>query len=188
MGHLLTTRASVDVSHRKQVLDLKTTFHQNEAQTTKAIKEARAHCMTMIRDAETMCAAAIREAETTFSECTHILQQSHGECIGKMERETIEEEGRDHQTFLTACGVALQVCPPEAHGILMYPLQLLMGNMSLAALLAISPQPSTTMGEPAPATPHPTALAVPTPKWQCHSSRDEATGPATPTEEPACQK
>ena len=51
-----------------------------------------------------------------------------------------------------------RACPPEACGILMYPLQLLMGNMSLAALLAIFPQLSTTMGEIAPATPCPTVL------------------------------
>ena len=38
------------------------------------------------------------------------------------------------------------VMPPEAHLVLMYPLQLLMGNISLAALLAISPQPSTKWG------------------------------------------
>ena len=56
-----------------------------------------------------------------------------------MEREAIEEEGRNCQSFLTACRVALQVCPPEACGVLMCPLQLLMGNMSLAALLAITP-------------------------------------------------
>ena len=70
----------------------------------------------------------------------------------------------------------------------MYPLQLLTGNMSLAALLAISPQSSTAMGEPAPETPHPTVLAAPTSKQQCCSSGEEATGPATPTEEPTHQK
>ena len=36
--------------------------------------------------------------------------------------------------------VALQICPLGAHGVLMYPLQLLMGNMSLTTLLAIPPQ------------------------------------------------
>ena len=45
MGHLPTTRASIDAHCRKQVWDFETTFHQNEAQTTKAIKKARAHCV-----------------------------------------------------------------------------------------------------------------------------------------------
>ena len=84
-------------------------------------------------------------------------------------REAIEEEGQDHQSFLTACGTVLQACPPEACGVLMYPLQLLMGNMSFAALLALSPQLSTTVEEPAPATPHPTMSAAPTPSWESNS-------------------
>ena len=149
LGHLLTTRASIDALCRKQVSDFETAFCQNEAQTTKAIKEMRAHCTTVIWDAKAMCTAAIREAEAACTEHAHILQQSHGECMQEMEREAIEEEGRDHQSFLTSCGEALWVCPPKAHGVLMYPLQLLMRNMSLAALLAISPQSSTATGEPA---------------------------------------
>ena len=46
MGHLLITRASIDAHHRKQVSDFETSFHQNKAQTTRAIKEVRACCTT----------------------------------------------------------------------------------------------------------------------------------------------
>ena len=46
------------------------------------------------------------------------------------------------------------------------------------------PQLSTTMGQPAPATPCPTVLTAPVPKWWHFSPREKATGPATPTEEP----
>ena len=92
--------------------DFETAFHQNEAQTAKAIKKARACYEATIWDAEATCAAAIREADTACVECTHILQQSHREHMQEMEREAIEEEGRDHQTFLTAWRIALQVCPP----------------------------------------------------------------------------
>ena len=53
--------------------------------------------------------------------------------------------------------------------------------MSLAAFLAISPQWSTAIRKPAPETPRPTTSAAPASKWQCHSSGEEATGPATPT-------
>ena len=66
----------------------------------------------------------------------------------------------------------------------MYPLQLLMMTMSLATLLAISPQSSTAMGKHAPETPSPNAFVAPTSKWWCCSSGDEATGPAMSTEEP----
>ena len=55
-----------------------------------------------------MCAAAIKEAEATCAECTHIQQQSHGGMYaGHREREAIEEEGRNCQSFLTTCRVAL---------------------------------------------------------------------------------
>ena len=106
---------------------------------TAAIREAEAHCTTMIQDAEVTCTAAIRDAKATCADHTHTLQQSHGVSMQDIEREAIEEEERDCQSFLTACRVALQVCPPETCGILMYPLQLLMGNMSLATLLVVSP-------------------------------------------------
>ena len=43
IGWLLTTRASMDDCQRRLVLDTETAFHQNEARTAKAIKEARAH-------------------------------------------------------------------------------------------------------------------------------------------------
>ena len=187
MGWLLTTRASIDAHCRKQVSDTKTTFHQNEAQTAEVIKEVRAHCTTVIWDAKAMCAAAIREAEATCADCVCTIQQSHGESMQDIEREVIEEEGRDHQSVLIACWAALQACPPEAHGILMYPLQLLTGNMTLATLLAIFSQPSTKMGEPTPVTPHPTASVVPTltlgiKQWH-HSPDQEATSPRSGEEE-----
>ena len=67
-----------------------------------------------------------------------------------LERETIEEEGKDCQSILATCGMALQACPLEAQGVLMCPLQMLMGNMSLATLLAITPQTPTTREESTP--------------------------------------
>ena len=55
----------------------------------------------------------------------------------------------------------------------MYPLQLLMGNMSLANLLAIPPQASITREEPTPVISHPATPMAPAPssgmKQQCHS-------------------
>ena len=171
----------MDAHCRKQVSDTETAFHQNETQTTEAIKEAKAHCATVIQDAEATCAAVIREVEATCAECMCTIWQSHGESMQDIDREAIAEEGRDCQSFLIACGAVLWACPPEAHGILMYPLQLLTGNMSLAILLAIFPQPSTTMGESNPATPHPAVSVEPMPtletKQQCYSPDQEATLP-----------
>ena len=56
-----------------------------------------------------------------------------------LEMDAIEEEGRDCLTFPAAFGVVLQACPMEAHGALMGPVQLLMGNILLATLLNIPP-------------------------------------------------
>ena len=139
IGQLLMTRASMDACHRKQVSDTKASFCKNEAQKTEAIQEAKAQCTTMVQEAEATCATAIQEVETTCADHAHTLQQAHKDSMEGLEREGIKEEKRDCQSFLTACGVALQVFPPRSPWVLMYPLQLLMGNMSFAALLAISP-------------------------------------------------
>ena len=131
--------------------DTKTAFHQNEARTAETIKkgqgplcssdpgEAEAMHPAAIWEVEAKFAVAIREAETASVDHAHKLQQSHRESMQNIEREAIEEEGWDHQSFLNACRAALQVCPLEACGVLMFPLQLLTRNMSLATLLVTTP-------------------------------------------------
>ena len=93
----------------------------------------------------------------------HSIPQSHADDKQCLEMEAMEEEGRDHLSFVATCGVALQVCPPEAHGVLMYPLQLFMGNMSLTTLLAIHPPVSTTREESTLVICNPSTPAAPTP-------------------------
>ena len=66
------------------------------------------------------------------------LQQTHQETMQNLEDEALEKHAC--QSFLWACGVALQACPSEALGKLMYPIHLLTGNMSLTSpLTATSP-------------------------------------------------
>ena len=147
------------------MLDFETAICQNEAEATEAIREVKAHCgaaireaeitvreaeghcTTTITEAEVHCAADIREAESCCVDHAHTIQQCHSDHIQCLEREAIEEEGKNCQSFLATCGMALQVCPPEAQGVLMCPLQLLMGNMSLATLLAIAPKMPTAREE-----------------------------------------
>ena len=57
-----------------------------------------------------------------------------------LEDEALEEESHSHQSFLQACGAALQACPHKALGILMYPIHLLTRNMSLTSLLTAGTQ------------------------------------------------
>ena len=156
---------------------------QNEAEATKAIREAKAHCGAVTREAEAhhaitireaeahssttimepeaCCAADIREVESHMEDYACSIQQFHGDNIQCLEKEAIEEEGKHHQSFLAACGMVLQVCPPEAHGLLMCPLQMLIGNMSLATLLSIPSQVSTTKEGSNSVISHPTAPVIP---------------------------
>ena len=64
------------------------------------------------------------------------------------------------------------ICPPGAHEVLMYPLQLLAGNMSLATILATPPQASITREEPPPVISCPATPVAPAPssgmKWWHH--------------------
>ena len=72
----------------------------NDAQFTKAVKETEVHHATAA------CA----------------LQQAHRDSVLMLEHEVKVEEGWDCQAFVEAFQVAVQACPPEIHGMLMYPL------------------------------------------------------------------
>ena len=75
MGHLLVTRLSLDAHQWKQVSDFKMALHQNEAEATETIREAKAHCGATVTEAETHCSAYIREAESHCVEHTCSIQQ-----------------------------------------------------------------------------------------------------------------
>ena len=74
------------------------------------------------------------------------------------------------QSFLLACGAALQACPNKALVILMYPIDLLTGNMSLTGLLMATPQLNISSRNPIPSPSHPRRLTTTTHptgnKWQ----------------------
>ena len=66
----------------------------------------------------------------------------------------------------------------RSQGVLMYPLQLLMGNVSLATLLVTTAQPTAPIAKPTPATP-PTVAETPAPpmgskQWHCLSNWEAA--------------
>ena len=52
LAWLLATRSCLNAHQRKQVSDFEMALHQNELETTKAIKEARTLCACTIREAE----------------------------------------------------------------------------------------------------------------------------------------
>ena len=101
------------------------------------IKEAEADCAHTLAEAENSCSTAIREAESWGTSQAHSIQQSHAKDIQCLEAEAIEEEKRDCLSFLAACGTALRASPPEAHGIMVTPFHLLLGNAPMSVLLSI---------------------------------------------------
>ena len=91
-------------------------------------------------------------------------------CMLKLECEVLEEKRHDHQAFLGACSTALWACPLKAHGVLMYPLQLLTGNVPLATMLVITLQLATVGREP-PSTASPlTVSRMPAPQLELNGS------------------
>ena len=127
LGQLLTMKGALDSHQRELEWDLDSAMQQCEAQATKAIQEVESLCTATIKEAETCHVATIKEVEDCCTDRVHALQQSHREGILKFKREALEQEEHAHLSFLEACGAVLRACPIEAHRVLLYPLQLLMG-------------------------------------------------------------
>ena len=75
---LLTTKATMDSYWRDLVLNADIARCKNEAQATKAIKEAEVHCAAVIKEVE-MC--------WVIHACT--LKKSHKESMLELEHEVI---------------------------------------------------------------------------------------------------
>ena len=90
--------------------------------------------------------------------------------MGNLEVEALEVEKCTHQSFLQSCGAALQACPSDALGKLMYPIHLLTGNMSLTGPLMATSQLIIKLQDPFSSPCHPrrsaTATCFPGAKWQ----------------------
>ena len=127
LGQLLTMKATLDSHRRELEWDLDSTVQQLEAQTARAIQEVESLCAATIKEAEACHMATIKEAKDCCTACVHALQESHREGILNFECKAQEKEMHTHLSFLEACGAALRACPVEAHGVLLYPLQLLIG-------------------------------------------------------------
>ena len=135
-------------------------------QHATCIKEAEANCVHTLAEAENHCSTAIRELESQGDLQACSIQQSHAKDIRCLEAEAIEEEKRE---CLTTSGTALKASPPKAHGIMVIPFHLLLGNAPTSTLMSILPWGIPLQQEPVPQTPPSSALAVPGPspwsKW-----------------------
>ena len=157
MVHLLTIRASVDTHQQRNIDEMEVTHHQNEIKISEAIREVKAYYMATLSDAESaygtamrkveavhsvstseveaVCTTAVRKAEAASAAHASKLQRVHQETSWSLDDEALEVEKCACQSFLWACGAALQACLNEALGKLVYPIHLLTGNMSLTGLL-----------------------------------------------------
>ena len=170
--HLLNIRALVDAHQQRIISEMKVAHYKNEIKTSEAIREVKAHYAAALSDAESAYGTAMRKVEAAHSaftsevEAKHAtairkaeaasvvqalkLQQVHQETMHNVEDEALEVEKHACQSFLWACGVALQACPNEALGKLMYPIHLLTGNMSLTSLLMAASPLTIRLRDPIP--------------------------------------
>ena len=155
LEQLLAVRATMDFHCRELELKAELMSHLNEAQFTETIKEAEVHCTTI----------------------TTALQQAHMDSLLMVECEVKAEEGQECQAFMDALRAAMQGCLLETHGALMFPLQLLTGDVPLATILGmlVTAQLQAVADSGLVQTPPtPSALGTPAPKMgskcQCHSS------------------
>ena len=114
-------------------------INEAEAQYATCIKEDKANCVSIIAEVENPCSTAIRKAESHGAKQAWSIKQSHAKGMQCLEMESIGEEGKDHLSFLTACGAALWASHPKDCGVLVTPFHLLLGNTPLSTLLNIPP-------------------------------------------------
>ena len=172
LGQLLTMKATLDSHQRNLEWDLDCMVQQCKAQAARAIQEAESLCTATIQEAKAHHKAAIKQVEDYHTAKVHDLQQSYREDILNFECKVWEKEECTHLSFLEAYGAALRAFPMDAHRILLYPLQLHMGNIPPASLLTAAPQPVPPLREP--------SLTVPLP-WHpnCHPLPQELNSSAT---------
>ena len=182
MVHLLTARASTDTCHQRIISMTEVSHHQNEINLAEAIREVKARYDATISDAKSTYATAIRKAEAACSastsevkvihatrirkaEAVNVVQASklqcqHQEAMQNLEEEALEVEKHSWQSFLQACGAALQACPTNALGKLMYPLHLLMGSLSLPGFPLATLPLTLRSKDPIPSPCHPSRSAT----------------------------
>ena len=118
---------------------------------------------------ENCCSTTIREVDSSSASKALSTKQAHAKDIQSLEAEGIEEQGKEHLTFLTVCGAALRASPPKGHGIMITPYHILLGNAPMSTLLSVPPRVSPSEWESALQTPPSTAPAanrpLPQSKW-----------------------
>ena len=205
MVHLLSARAAMYMCCQWVISETEVSHCQNKIDTSEAIREIKAWYTAMIGDAKAIYRTAMRKAEALHlastskvevtqatsirkAEATNVawaskLQWQHQEAMWNLEEEALKEEKCTHQSFLWACGAALQSCPNNALAKLMYPFPSVNGkSIPPRPIMATSPL-TTRLRNPITSPCHPTVM-VPSPRAkQCWSPEQEAEAdhPGEPT-------
>ena len=162
-------KAALDSHWKELEQDLDSAVHQCEAQATSTIQEQNSCVLPLLkRQRPTTLLQSERQKIITLLKSMPF--NSHTERAFWIS--TLEKEEHTHLLFLEAWWAALRACPIEAHEVLLYPLQFLMGNIPLASLLTATPQLAPPVREP--------PLTVPLP-WHvnCHPLPQELNGSTT---------
>ena len=115
---------------------------------------------------------AIRDAKTQRAFQAKLLHRQHGKVMQDLEEQVIQEEGRYHTDFLSACQAALHARPLEVQGVLVASYHILSGQAPMYYPLALPQRTSPVEEQSAPAAPlAPVPKQSPRPKrW--HPSPD----------------
>ena len=160
-----------------------------EAAYRTTMRKAESVHLASTSEVEVIWANGIRKAEATNETWASKLQWQHQKAMQNLEEEVLEVEKSACQSFLWACGAALQACPNEALAKLMYPLHLLMGSLPLPGLLMAPLPPTARLRDPFPSPCHPSnpTAVVPSPRAKWYQSSEWGTEADHPGE-PAPQK
>ena len=78
LGHLLTTRSSINAHQRKEVSHFGMALHKNECETTEAIKETKAFCTHPIRNVGNLWTVLISKAKIWHTAC---IKEIEDDCV-----------------------------------------------------------------------------------------------------------
>ena len=121
-----------------------------------AVKEAKITRSHLLQEADATCSKVICEAEAWKMSQVTMLHKEHGKYMQDLEEQAIEQEGKSHNNFLSACQTILYSSPPPLKSALTASYHLLLRQTPPLPPLAL-PQKTPSAEE------QPTATIPPTP-------------------------
>ena len=121
-----------------------------------AVKKAKTTRGHLVQEVKAACSKAICKVKAWKVSQAAIFHKEHGKYMQDLEEQTVGEESRSHNDFLSTCQTILYHSPPQLKGALATSYHILLGQTSLSPPL-ILPQKTSPVEE------QPTTAASPTP-------------------------